>query len=624
MIRRGFIFFLLPALVADVIYLAVVYLKEMPPLNALTVAFFTHILLRDLAVYVVLAALCGSVRWVRYSAAIPAIGFVVVRAVDACMLYFGQTLLEWHHLQIARADAIFLFLGPTMVAAVIGLIALIIVTAWVSAKHAPGVTFFELLAASVLATLIFYVNIPEEAARRMRVAAPEYVTGNKDLFRRLTYLSSNSLFNVVGDFLSQSTRRVRDVSEIAKYRDVIEKHGIALGPKNFAPLKLKPFRRVIVVHTESLSLDMLGGYNRELPRLITPFYSSDVIRARMFTNYRTTNSPTIPGLTCSFSSHPNWPLTTLMQFPQSWVRLVREDGFQTYFIRSASTYFGRANILFTRAGFDHLIGREDFEKRPELAPLISGLGACDRLVFNKAIEVLKEHRDDKIYMSILGADTHEPNGRQDYGGLPYPPLPPWLDDNTKPPILRAIFRHDYDIGRFIQMIEEEGLYDEETLIILTADHAHPLDGEVQAIPGYPEEPLARIALVLLTPQVLPELPLDTPACQMDLGPTILHLLDLPVPDWVWGESLFHRGRRNTQVGFFRDSMSVTYRGQTTTIGTRERPIDDDEAGLLSLFNSYFVVNRGETPPRVTVEETPDAGGQSIGDAADDPRVKHAH
>ncbi|MGA2500786.1 MAG: hypothetical protein ABSH20_23865, partial [Tepidisphaeraceae bacterium] len=102
-----------------------------------------------------------------------------------------------------------------------------------------------------------------------------------------------------------------------------------------------------------------------------------------------------------------------------------------------------------------------------------------------------------------------------------------------------------------------GLMDEDTLVVITADHCLPSIPALGELPGASKSPFERIPLILLSRRVLPSFEPARQASQLDLAPTLLHLLNLPVPAGYWGRSLFDAGRTRVPfVGIFQNRVTV--------------------------------------------------------------------
>jgi phosphoglycerol transferase MdoB-like AlkP superfamily enzyme len=213
----------------------------------------------------------------------------------------------------------------------------------------------------------------------------------------------------------------------------------------------------------------------------------------------------------------------------------------------------------------------------------------DRFLYEEAIEQLAAHRDEKVFITILGCDTHTPSGRLEYQDLQYPPLPDFIE-NAKPHELKkwlqSIFYHDRDMAHFMTQLDERDLWDDETLVIITADHSPPHNFVLRELAGYPNTNLARIPLVLLTPQELPEIPDDLFAGQLDLAPTLLHLLDTPAPPGWWGRSIFAGERQDGYVGVDR-RLLIWRRGDSLWRVDLDAPADARGEELIDLYNTLW-------------------------------------
>jgi len=341
------------------------------------------------------------------------------------------------------------------------------------------------------------------------------------------------------------------IDDISKVKDLANRFRVPLGKRTYRDLNLKPFTRVVVVFVESLSMDMLQCYNERLKVPTSYFLCSEAIRKRTFQNLRTTAAPTLQGLTVTFSSHPNYQIQPFTGFRNSAVDRLKKAGYQTVFVRSASKFFANENITFKRWGFDTIIAREDFHEREELKKYIYGWGLEDRILYEQLVSLLDKHRDQKLFVSVLGTDTHPLHGKKEYRYLSYPRLPIGFLAvyGYARHFMKAVYRTDYDLEQFIKQLKNKGLFTDDTLVVLTADHSCQPNKVTRRIPGHPRHTFGRIPLVLLTKQQLPSIRHDILASQVDIFPTLFHLLGLPIPEGWWGESLFSKNKTDSFVGF---------------------------------------------------------------------------
>lgn len=580
---------LCPVVVVDCIYACIVVEREgFPLLHPLPWLYLINKMAFDAGLYLALVAL--SLRYLRSRIVAMTIAYfyLALGVTDIVIYYFGYTLFERQYLAFATPYSLGAFLEgrvPLLVGAVvsIGLFVLpvyrlkdqfssrdvlrcLAFTAALPVLNLPG-TFYH------ISSVVIVWDLQQEIHDR--------------LHQQLPYLAQNSVINAVRQ-MAYRLSTDQEPLRLTDFEDVVDYYGLPLGERRYPDLALKRFTRVIVIPVESLTLDLLGGYNPEIPEEVSPFYASKQVRVAMFRRFRTSAVPTLPGLSVLFSSHPNPALSVEQKYPQSFVRVLREAGYETIFLRSVSKFFANENRHFRNAGFDELIGAEEFEANPEYRDYVREWGACDRIVYRELVRLLEQRRDRDVFVTVLGVDTHPPRGRRDYSGLEYPPLPDYIANETNPDrrgFLRAVFYHDHDVSTLIADLKRANLWNDETLLVLTADHSAPLSGVVSGIAGYPQEQLSRIPLAFLTPQKLPDVDRNLPGSQVDFGPTLLHLLGLPVPAGFWGESLFFTGKRNPCVGVFRNTLYLEGEGLALRIPLSD-PSGEREERLIRLFRGF--------------------------------------
>ncbi len=124
-------------------------------------------------------------------------------------------------------------------------------------------------------------------------------------------------------------------------------------------------------------------------------------------------------------------------------------------------------------------------------------------------------------------DPHDP-----YFEVPgYP-----AEDGSDRARYEAITRYlDDELARLFKGLRERGLWD-DTLIVLTADHGDEFLDHGHRFHGRTlYEEMVHVPLILKVPGVGPR-PIEVPVGQMELAPTLLDLLGLPIPDSFLGRS----------------------------------------------------------------------------------------
>ena len=121
---------------------------------------------------------------------------------------------------------------------------------------------------------------------------------------------------------------------------------------------------------------------------------------------------------------------------------------------------------------------------------------------------------------------------------------------------------DLEIEKYLKELEELGLLD-NTIIVLTADHGEQLleRGSLGhsscCLDGNLHDENIRIPLIIRYPSVIPKGKIiDTQVSQVDVMPTILDILGVPVPDKVDGHSLLPliEGKR---ISFKEETYATT-------------------------------------------------------------------
>jgi arylsulfatase A-like enzyme len=114
----------------------------------------------------------------------------------------------------------------------------------------------------------------------------------------------------------------------------------------------------------------------------------------------------------------------------------------------------------------------------------------------------------------------------------------------------AMAHQDYQLGRFVERLKANGEW-EHTLFIVAADHSHfhaglslldplppELDGDYAESVPIISSWISRVPMIVVWPErIAAGLRFSDPVSMIDMLPTILDLLDLPMPEVMQGQSL---------------------------------------------------------------------------------------
>ena len=601
--------------VLNIIFLTVASQKNGFSFTEPDIAFhFTMKILFDAAFFLFSVLVLKAVFRISFFSALFVAANATLAIADILLYYFGNTLVERSHFALITPYSVTSFVPWYGFVAIFTFIAAVFAISFVCIRKIPKEDLFKKslfwLAVCILVNSLNVSATPlfkkderfDRVITEFRNAQIYYITKNQwlDFTTDVIFPSLGERFKVLSPVTEKFVGDYRLFSDdftvtndFSPYRKEINELGLDLGKNDEEALDTGEYSKVIYIFAESLSLDALPCYNDKIrASFANRFFCRDDIKAKTFTNLTTGGTPTLQGLTVTFNSHPNYNIQEPTGHRNSLPKILNKNGFRSVFIRSASKFFANENLVFQNMGFSEIIGREDFFADEGLKKYIYGWGLEDRVLYRQAVEYLKKNRGEKLFVSILGTDTHPPAGQMKYLHLDYPPAPKidGIKDKATQLWLTSIDRMDLDIAGFIEDLENEGLFDDSTLIIISADHSCPLNNVTAKIPGHPKNNLAKIPVIFLSKRQLPEADLAVSSDQTDIAPTITHLLGIERPAGWWGQSLFAKERKEKRIGFDKKFIYFSNQRSTKTINT-EKPADASEEAFLDLFRTVFTERR---------------------------------
>lgn len=294
------------------------------------------------------------------------------------------------------------------------------------------------------------------------------------------------------------------------------------------PLK----KNVVFILLESWSAKRVGVFGDKSGA--TPYFDSLAARGWLFTNAFATGRRSIASLPSALSSIPTLYGSLYITSPheQNFQRgmgaIFRDAGYSTSFTYAAKAGSMGFNAFARLAGFESIITRESF---PADAAHDGVWGIYDHVMFERALADMRAAK--KPFASVI------------YTLHPHPPftLPPGYDyfsetgagtrRNARAKYFNALRYSDETLRNFFTAAEKEPWF-KDTLFVLMADHAFE---EKQGRDSY------HIPLLFYSPGFVPARRDDRVASELDVLPTIISLLKLPVAHASMGKSLEADGDR---------------------------------------------------------------------------------
>ena len=145
----------------------------------------------------------------------------------------------------------------------------------------------------------------------------------------------------------------------------------------------------------------------------------------------------------------------------------------------------------------------------------------------QAIEFLQQQRQQPFFLFLHYFDPH----------TEYTPPEPYATEYADDLYSGEIAYTDMCIGQVIDQLKSMGLY-ESTLIIITSDHGESLGEHNESTHGYYiYQSSIHVPLIIRAPGMKRMQRIDQLVCLVDIVPTILGYLDLPIPAHIQGFDL---------------------------------------------------------------------------------------
>lgn len=283
----------------------------------------------------------------------------------------------------------------------------------------------------------------------------------------------------------------------------------------------------MVITIDTLRPDHLGCYGAA--NIHTPAIDALAAGGVRFANAFTPVPITLPSHSSLFTG--SFPMATGMhdfsdnKLPANiptLAALLQQHGYQTAAFVSSAVLDSRFGL---NRGFSTYYDHFDFDRLYQ-----SGLDTKERSgdqTATLALDWLKKSGPQPFFLWVHLYDPH----------YPYVPPPPYSSIYRSRPYDGEIAFADAQVGRLIAALKQQGLF-ESTLIVVTGDHGEGLGEHGEKTHGFfIYNSTLHVPLIIkgagLKPRVVQE-----PVSLVDVMPTLLQALAIPVPGSVQGRSLW--------------------------------------------------------------------------------------
>ncbi|MBE9463555.1 sulfatase-like hydrolase/transferase [Dyadobacter sp. UP-52] len=308
---------------------------------------------------------------------------------------------------------------------------------------------------------------------------------------------------------------------------------------------------VVLISVESLSADFLGVFGNT--QSITPNLDSLATHSLLFTKLYATGTRTVRGLEALSVGTPPTPGQSIVRRPKneglfSIGRVFKEKGYQSKFIYGGYGYFDNMGYFFENNDYQ-VVDRNKIAKKDIAYENIWGV--ADENLFTLATkEIEKTVSSGKpVFAHIMTTSNHRP--------FTYPGGRIDIPSHTSRE--GAVKYTDYAIGKFIKEAKTKPWF-KNTLFVIVADHCASSAGKADL-------PVNKylIPLLIYSPGNIKPAKMERLMSQIDLGPTILGLLNFSYTSKFFGYDIFklEEGRERAFISTYqslgyirRDSLVI--------------------------------------------------------------------
>lgn len=347
-----------------------------------------------------------------------------------------------------------------------------------------------------------------------------------------------------------------------------------------------PFDRIMIIAVESLDSDFLSSCNPEMPRGLTAGLDSLKKKYVSFDHFFCSALPTSWGLATYFLSRTDYSRDRYLAVSPLCSILRQEHGIPScYFSPIRGTFGENRNRYKDLFDYDYGLFEKELKKRHDFVERNCEWGLTDSSMFRAALQFLRKEKWDRYFILVSTMDSH----------APYTPTGPAKDDGLftdHGDFFQTIHCVDRNLMDFVEEFTgDPELFNERTLLIITADHAasHGKNFTRRKGLGYP----ARIPLILISKNNRAaeyfDAVKDKYCSSIDLPATILAMLGSTIPETFMGQDI--RTKKSFALGKTTVDEVLLYLpdGESLTIDVSKHPSQKslERRALQKFYQQYY-------------------------------------
>lgn len=349
-------------------------------------------------------------------------------------------------------------------------------------------------------------------------------------------------------------------------------------PRQVTPPPPARFDRIIIIAVESLDLAFIRAVNPEMPEGVTPNLDRLITEYPAMKNYFCSSQPTSWGLTGILLSRFDYErVQNAAEKRPSLFSIASDLGYRSCYFSSLTGVFADNRRIYNEVfAPDRQYFLEEWKRKYGMRHSFAW-GISDRELYSCVLKEMSPLRGKRFVVLISTMDTHPPYTADGISEADR--------ERFSTPFLRGLHMTDHHLGEFLrQVMADPGLYDDRTLIVVTADHS-ATHGE-----NYTKRKALlpdRIPLIFITRDrnVFRELDRSKFASSIDLTPTLVNFIGGEIPESFIGRDLF--SRKNIAISWFGDTPQVRSPRGEFYLPIDSGSSDPEKQALIDFLRSHY-------------------------------------
>jgi phosphoglycerol transferase MdoB-like AlkP superfamily enzyme len=336
------------------------------------------------------------------------------------------------------------------------------------------------------------------------------------------------------------------------------------GPKRIPSVISIEKPNVIIIILESFTAKWVGCLGG-VPG-VTPNLDKIAEDGLLFTNIYAAGDRSEKGQVAVLSGYPNQAITSIIKTPTKTRQLpsinqvLEKKGYHSSYTYGGELEFANIKSYLINIGIDELTGKYSFP----ISQRTTSWGVHDQYVLNRFYDEL-QNKKEPFFATLFTLSSHEPYDV---------PLKHFKEKDETTLFKNSIYYTDSIIGHFINRLKKDPLW-KNTLIVLVADHGHPLPGHDPVdVPSKFHIPLIFSGGALTMKGTINNI-----GSQTDIATTLLDQLHLPTNQFKWGKDLLDSSARQFAFYSFNNGFGLVTPSGTETIDNVSRKTINKDAGF---------------------------------------------